>query len=102
MAIVRYQQLLPSHIVHGDQVVDRLFKGPESLIVVQISDVLTDKRLSINGQCDRGFLGQRLVPESGAWLAASRLLRERIRVLGEGSLDRKPRRVLQNRRRGAR
>ena len=53
MAIVRHQQILPSHVIHGNQIVNSLFESVESLVMVQITDMLADKCLAIHYQCDR-------------------------------------------------
>src|SRR5277367_3587356 len=53
MAIVRNHEIVPSHIVHGDQIDYCFFKGAEGLVVIQVAEVLADKRLPIDDECNR-------------------------------------------------
>ena len=52
MSIVHHQQLVPAHVVHRDQIANRLLERLKRLIVVEVADVLADERLSIDDQRD--------------------------------------------------
>ena len=45
MAIVHHQQIVPSHVIHRNQIFDSLLESVESLVVVQIADMLAHKCL---------------------------------------------------------
>src|SRR5580704_6325296 len=65
MKIVDKQQFVPANFVHGDEIVDGLLKCLERLIVIQVTDVLTDERLAVDDERD-GVFQLRTQGENGA------------------------------------
>ena len=53
MAIMNDEKIFRIHVVHRNQIVNRLLTRPEGLIVAKITDVLADERLAANDQSDR-------------------------------------------------
>src|ERR1017187_3784454 len=52
VGIVDDKQFLRSNLIHRDQILDRFLKRAQRLVMPQVPDVLTHKRLPIDNQCD--------------------------------------------------
>ena len=50
--IMRHQEVVPAHAVHGDEVLDGFLEGAESFVVVEVANVLADKCLAIDDESD--------------------------------------------------
>ena len=52
MQIVDQKQIVPAHLVHGDEIVNGFLKSAKRLVVIQISNMLAHKSLAIDYEGD--------------------------------------------------
>src|SRR5690349_2889953 len=55
MRVMNEQQFVRIDLIHRKQILDRFPEGTEGLVMIQISDVLTNEGLTIDDESDRAF-----------------------------------------------
>ena len=55
MTVVGHQQFIPINLIHGHEIRDGFLESAESLVVLQVADVLADEGLAVHHQRDGVF-----------------------------------------------